>query len=306
MFPVIAICPSICAIPAIIDDRDELVTLIQAISELSRQIRMSKDIVFFGLDDIAGVLAFAEQFPVTDGIRKLLKESGLEGVYSIKDIRVAVNTLIDRPRPISLLSTTSFVVPIVIAIRPKCGTESGPLFEGFALLLAHLAIAFQRNPPLRELVSVASAMPVSREMIEFEARLEMINPPVKIAGGYREELDVNIQIASNMNVDNFLQSINPQVVWLTSSGEDELRSAVRLFAERLVKDADGDPKTCQAFIFGEHFVESLMKWDGLGDKAYSNGVLETCARIVADMPKNEIKQMRSRSATGKERVIPNP
>jgi hypothetical protein len=54
---------------------------------------------------------------------------------------------------------------------------------------------------------------------------------------------------------------------------------------------------------GSRFIESFIEWDGLGNGAYSNSVLETCARIVAGSPKNEVREMRSRSPGGRERPI---
>jgi hypothetical protein len=74
-----------------------------------------------------------------------------------------------------------------------------------------------------------------------------------------------------------------------------------MFAQRLAKDAGGPPIVCHNFEFGDSFLESLRKWDALGDRAYSNSVFEASARIVANMEKYEAKEMRSRSAGGKER-----
>ena len=299
MLPVIAVCPSICAIGLFNAKPDNVTNLIIAINELSSSIRSSSDILFYGLEDVAEILATAGHFPVTDSIRTVLTETGLEEVYSVNDIRLAINMVIERPTPVSELSSASFVV--VSSLRPKCAAGFSSLLEAFSILLAHLAIAVEQNRFPPGLLGIASAVPATGELIVFEAKLELIDPPIKIDAGYCNSLDVNTEFVRTASPVTFLQSIDPVTVWRTSSAENELQLAVKLFAQRLAQDAGGPPIVCHNFEFSNSFVKSLRKWEALGDRGYSNSVFEASARIVANMEKYEAKEMKSRSAGGKER-----
>jgi hypothetical protein len=193
MLPSLAICPSLCALPVLAADRDEVIALIQTVSELSRQLRSTREVNLFRLDNASEILTEAKQFPVTPGIKALLCQHGLESIFSVNDIRLAINALIDRPKPISMLSMVSFVVPNVIAIRPKCKVISGPLFDGFALLLAHVAIAVESKQSPKELLAVTSVIPMMAEgIVEFEGRLELIDPPAQVGNDSRDLIDVHM------------------------------------------------------------------------------------------------------------------
>ena len=111
MLPTIAICPSLCAISTIAFDREKIAAALESVSELSRAVRHPGDIRVFGLDDASEVLASANQFPVTAGISRMLKENGLEEIYSTNDIRLSINTLLQLATPISLLSETGIFDP---------------------------------------------------------------------------------------------------------------------------------------------------------------------------------------------------
>jgi hypothetical protein len=257
--------------------------------------------MFFGLDNAAELRAVAGLFPVDAGITRLLQESGLEHVYTVNDVRRAINTLIDRPRPISSLSLTTFLIPSGISIKPELVVETGSIMEAFVLLLSHIAIAFERNGFVRELLSVVTAIPPISAVIDFSAKLELVDPPFQKAENSYETLDVNIRVQRTTDVSQLLASIDPINLWRTANEPAEFQLAIRLSSQRLINEGGGDRGSCREFSLGHYFTASLSKWDGSGDKAYSASVLETCARIVANVPKYALNEMTSKSVTGRDR-----
>lgn len=301
MLPAVAICPSLCAIPTIVSSRSEVIELVTSISRLSERVRLSNDVMFFGMDDVAEILAASGLFPVSQGIARLLAESGLEHVYTVNDVRRAINTLIERPRPISSLSLTTFLIPTGISIVPEPVAEPSSLLDAFALLLSHIAIAFERNGCVGELSAIVTAIPPVSPTVDFKAKLELIDPPLKKENNSCQTLDVAIEVKRITDVPQLLGSLDPTTLWQTASEPVEFQLAIRLLSERLAIETGTDLASYREFRLGPHFISSLLQWHGSGTNFYSANVLETCARIIANVPKNDLNEMTSKSITGKDK-----
>jgi hypothetical protein len=159
------------------------------------------------------------------------------------------------------------MVPTSFAAQPEIkGVYSGALREGLQLTLLHAALAAQSSDP--DLVQVLIATPLQRQYIEIRADIEEIEwqPPADQPNNLQAFV---AKIWTAESVDDFVERLPPAAVWRHADHDSEISLAVRLAAQA-IRRASGctDPKgRCLRFTIGQHFRDSLRKWEAIGYRA---------------------------------------
>jgi hypothetical protein len=111
------------------------------------------------------------------------------------------------------------------------------------------------------------------------------------------------------SVENFVDELPPHVVWRQAEDEIGIALAIRLAAERIRRSGGcRDPRrNCAQFCIGSSFWSSLKRWEAAGDGRHASTTLDSCARLVARMPKYAPNELLKRTASraGKEPVLRN-
>ncbi len=111
-------------------------------------------------------------------------------------------------------------------------------------------------------------------------------------------------VAASMPVatshDALLQQLGVWEVWDNAKNEEAAIDAINLCIEEIV--ASGVRQQRERFQLGARFLESARHW-GFGSRSdYARLLIETCARIVLDVPKNTIEEfLEAGSATRQRR-----
>ncbi len=114
-------------------------------------------------------------------------------------------------------------------------------------------------------------------------------------------LSVAERISIAFNYEEFLNQLGLWAVWKNASDIDSIRSAFEMSIRKLV-DSGVSEEHIQKFVIGDGFVDSLHKWGADTRSDYAMVTIESCARIVLGMPKNNIDKFReSASSSAKQR-----
>lgn len=108
------------------------------------------------------------------------------------------------------------------------------------------------------------------------------------------------QIAIATGPDSLSESLSLWEEWQNASSEEVVFKTINRRVDDL--QAQGVGRGKRTFILGPHFVESLRKWGASSRRDYAMVTVESCARIVLDIPKNEVKPFRVSEAANAEQV----
>jgi hypothetical protein len=102
--------------------------------------------------------------------------------------------------------------------------------------------------------------------------------------------------------DELLSRLGLWALWNNALNEESVLSAID-FREKKLIDSGVNSVFKVNFVLGLHFLDSVQKW-GCGSRSdYAMVIIESCARIVLGIPKNEIKEFREKSdKSAKQRI----
>jgi hypothetical protein len=98
------------------------------------------------------------------------------------------------------------------------------------------------------------------------------------------------------SLDDFLFSIGSEKLYLNAQNHDAYLAAINLKALELLKEADST-FILKPFTFGKHFFTSLFENQCGPNEKFGSVCFDTIARVVAGMPKYELKPFRISAAS---------
>lgn len=99
-----------------------------------------------------------------------------------------------------------------------------------------------------------------------------------------------------------IESLDLWSIWDGASSEDAVRFSIEACIKNLISSGTSGNGAME-FEIGSGFVQSLHTWGANSRHDYAMITIESCARIVLGMPKNNIDEFReSAKATAKQRI----
>jgi hypothetical protein len=100
---------------------------------------------------------------------------------------------------------------------------------------------------------------------------------------------INDQLSVFFSRDGLLESVEPLSLWLDSADCSAAQDAIDCCVIRLIAaGADGNGK--RSFGIGPKFLASAQAWDCGREGRHAFTLIESCARIVLNIPKHEVKE----------------
>jgi hypothetical protein len=188
---------------------------------------------------------------------------------------------------------------ILSRLRDRCRRA----FEA-DLVMAAIHLACVNSPDSTEIPVVAAvpflaglqptSLNVDAEVIDI---LQVAEPPTYC-------LTLPTQIAEQIAIAFGPEAINESLTlweeWKNAASEEAVFNTITRRVDELRAQGVGSGK--QSFVLGPHFVESLQKWGASSRRDYAMVTVESCARIVLDVPKNEVKPFRVSEAANADQV----
>ena len=174
---------------------------------------------------------------------------------------------------------------LIERLRPK--TQSA-FFEMLAMIILiqhgygrdadYVAVASlpdnQKNPGFQFLR-------YSAEISIFEEKKDTRNLNIKIP------YVINDQIPAFFSREGLLEKLEPISIWLVTDGTNSACDAIDCCVARLV--AAGSPNEKISYSMGSQFLSTAQIWDCGQEGRYTLLLIESCARIVLNNPKNPLK-----------------
>ena len=288
--PSLALDPALLAIPTVSANEEQIAGAIGTLTTIAEKLRSGSDCNFFLLSEASGYLAAADLFPVPFSISKMLADFNLTHVYTAEDIRRAVIDVLQRVNRLEELSSIEFMIPTSFTSSPDVvGSRTGSLREALELTLLH--IAFSTRTRHASLAQALIADNLVRREISIIADVEDIDPALQ-PGHVTTMAQFKASVWSSSSVETFLAELAPEIIWQHAIGDAQLALAIKIAAReiRRVSGCSDPDRKCDRFSIGAHFFDSLKRWGASADGKLASSTLESCARVVARMPKSEINR----------------
>lgn len=297
MRPSLVLDPAVLAMPAIALDEDAIAASLTQLIELSRTLRKHDHCEIRMIEGVEDYLAAANLYPVTDSIRKSLADSNLSHVYTTEDIRRAIQDILQKIDRVEDISRVEFLIPTAVSCQPDIlDGRDGPLREALEVTLTHTAFATEFSG--KELVQILVAEHPVRTDVSIYADVDDIDPPASrgvTVKGYSSKF------RTSESLQSFIDSLDGPTLWCAAECEAEVISAIKLGAIKVRREAGcSDPhRSCETFVFGAAFLDSLHRSQAAGQGRYATATCEACAHLVAKSQTLELRRMYKLSDTGK-------
>jgi hypothetical protein len=192
------------------------------------------------------------------------------------------------------------IAPVFMQTRLRTKTQSA-----FADQLAMVALAQNGVGQEVDHIVLGSA-PAGNDMpalayvsfVTEVADIEWKSTPIGKAVVFPFAIDEKLSVFFSRN--GLLEKIEPSALWPDGGDQDDARTAIDCCIARLV--ASGTSANDKIpYAIGTRFLQSAEQW-GCGNKGrYNFTLIESCARIVLGIPKQDIGQFRD-SVTGKQKL----
>jgi hypothetical protein len=307
MKPSLALDPALLAIPAISVTEEQIATALHTLTLIAGKLREARrSCEFFLLQDVSTYLAAAGLYPSTMSISKLLTDMRLTQVYTTEDIRRSVNDILSRILPLEELSGVKFLIPSSFTSSPDIrGERTGDMLEALELTVTHVALAAQSRH--QNVVQILIANSLINRTVRISADIDDIDPPLPRTGGSSLSKISNFtaSLCTAASVDDFISQLEPEILWSFAENEAEIYFAIECLAYRLRQESGcHSPRdNCARFKLGSEFLTSLHSWQAISDGRYARPTLETCARLVAQFPKNKSERFFRMTSSGKNAEV---
>ena len=288
MKPTLALDPALLAIPAITTNEQQVAGAIQILIGVAVKLRSGCGCAFSLLSETSTYLAKAGLYPAPQSISKMLADFDLAHVYTAEDIRRSVNDVLARAGHLETLSSVEFMIPTSMVLAPDVlNLRIGPLREALELTLLH--VAFAARSCHRTLIQALIADNLVSQEISLVADVDDIDPPLA-PDQTTNVVQFESVVLSAASSEAFLENVPANILWQHAEDDAQLALAIKSAAEEIRKTSgcSAPNNNCERFCIGPNFVASLESCGASGDGPIASLTLETCARVVAKMPKNEV------------------
>jgi hypothetical protein len=111
-------------------------------------------------------------------------------------------------------------------------------------------------------------------------------------------LDIVGALPVALHCASLLQSVGCLKLWAQATTTADVRDAIIALIEDLLTSGTGKRDAVKEFCVGEHFLESAQR-NGFGARL---SVVDSCARILLDEPKNSVESFRISEGPSEQRT----
>ena len=114
-------------------------------------------------------------------------------------------------------------------------------------------------------------------------------------------ISVQDQIPFAWGYSDLMQQLGVYTIWKNATCEEDAAEAIEQCTRELLLSGLDESRR-RSFRIGIRFLESARRWGFFNRTDYAMLLIESCARIVLDVPKNPIKAFRISSTSTEQRV----
>ena len=255
-------------------------------------VRSGQSFKFLIGDTLLAALSECGRYPYPLPIKEALDRQSLSQIYSAPDLVKLLHRILENAvSPSDLLRFTDLLVEGPSSIHPMAafGAEATALEfaerEFFFLWGLSISAGFVADDAINCLTVLPSS-PVSVSGVVLAVEPEHI---FNIApAGYALKRDLHVVPLGS----SFADQLDPHKLWQQADCEADLFLALTIRAYQLAKEA-GEDVVWSEFSrtkVGECFFKSLKLNAASGGGSHSASTFETCSRLLARLPKNEVKR----------------
>ena len=112
---------------------------------------------------------------------------------------------------------------------------------------------------------------------------------------------VQDQIPFAWGYNDLMQQLGVYTIWKNATCKEDATEAIEQFIRELLLSGLDESRR-HSFRIGNHFLESARRWGFFNRTDYAMLLIESCARMVLDVPKKPIKVFRASSTSAEQRV----
>ncbi len=297
--PDIVVDPYLLCLPNPCHSIDQLDEFIDGLLSWSDSLRRA-DIGVYISDECMLSMVEDNLYPYQYKLRDMLRAFEIDHVDHETVCRVAQHIL-EHTQKVEDLTGISDVLceETGLSIKPWGVIErlSDLTGSAFKKCLVILALKYKGDASLSECCVIAST-PVRNDaenatMLSVTAEvhdIEWNKPPTKIETDFPLSLSGVFDLYYNFNA--ILGLLGCVHLWSGADSDQGARDAINQMVHQLVESGASEPSSAKAFQLGSQFLETARIM-GFGSRTdHAMVLIESCARIIIDQPKNAIKPFR--------------
>lgn len=287
----VAIDAALLAVPSLANDEQEAESIIQKIIYWSRTLRKARAIRFLQLSDTTEILAHANCFPSGPNIKALLELFNLNHVYSTEDIRQSVNLILQGVS--SAIDVWDVEVSGLSACKANPDLEqkySDPnLYESLMRLVGSAVCA--KIPSINNCTHIVLGTDSMADKLSFRAQIDGITTAQLWQGVYCP-FSVVGAIPISSSIDEMIAAIGSRGLWNMANSSALFHLAIAAKVVEILTSAGTPTKLAAVPVFsiGSAFWHSTAVTNSGPNGTHAGTVLDTCARLIAGAPKNEVAE----------------
>lgn len=246
-------------------------------------------------------------FPWRENLGGILKHFKVQAADS-KTVSDVVHLLINSSRiedsvglkALLLEATKTEITPAYVCERLRSKTRSA-FFEMLAM------IVMAQHGYGREVENVALAS-IPNDNSKPKLQYLLYSAVIGAIEWENDSVDMDIKLPYSINDhvpvffsrDGLLESVEPLSLWPVTNDTDDACNAIDCCIARLVA-AGTSEKGKIPYVIGENFLPTARNWECGNEGSHAFTLIESCARIVLDIPKYDLKPFYDRPG-GSQRV----
>lgn len=282
--------PALFSIPGAATTEQEALDAVQSIVNWSSALSGPSPVAICKLSNTLELLAETSDFPSQPNIQSMLELFNLMHAFNANDVSKLVDDLIVRSKEfidvssVEALASDGGVIlpdpfPEGIAPQIRAGTECAIA----TVLMSCCGRMGDGNSTCLACGYVPSMVPQSAKLTVSELHTQRneqeLSAPLTVFG----------PIAAYTSPIAMLSSLNAMELWLAAKEGRMAVLAIALKIKEIFREMGNAVPLEELPIFwvGSDFIRSVRSL-GLGGGDHASVILETCARLLMDMPKNEV------------------
>jgi hypothetical protein len=232
-------------------------------------------------------------YPLPPTLRRALDRAGLQDVFTAEDIVRVLHRLVQEGLGYQQCFGIEQVLvddSVSIAPLPDFVSSSPSLKRAEQDFFCTWATA--ATVGISKYASTVTLVLTMAPDVTIDARILAVEPadfltvdPVK-----GHQLAISLPVVGLQH--SFADVVDPMMIWNAAEGTDDIYLALVLRAYQIAK-AENNTACWRDFAghrIGSAFYESLTRNSAHGTKSHSSSTFDTCSRLLAGCPKNEVRE----------------
>jgi hypothetical protein len=308
-FPDIIVDPYLVCLPQSSDKVEDLDDFVENLLAWSDLLRREEINVYFPSSCLEALIE-EDQYPYGHKIKQMMGRLGITHLSDDLVCRVAQGVLERTPTleercamNIAMFDEGSCRVDPEVYITRLAARIGWGLKHGLVVIAC-----FQQSNPNQSGFLLASAKSVPKEIfedreIEISARVEAVDfTAADAAASMNFPLEIRDSLPVAFSRQSVLEHLGSLRLWGDAASPAQAIDAIDVRVEELLTGGTGNREKRRAFRFGDQFLTSARQRAFGSRSDLATNLIESCARILIDVPKNRVNPFRvSEEATAAQR-----